>query len=292
METSTRGVVLAVVSAFGFGTLAIFGRLATLAGMALPSLLAFRFLLATPFIWIPLVLTGRLELLRGRDLGLAVGLGAGGYAAMSFLFLTGVNRTGAGLGAIVLYIYPALVVLLAAVVLDERITRITVLAVAIALAGVVLVTIGQPAQIDPLGIGIVLLAAVVYAAYITVSRSVLTRVDAAVLTAHVVPAASLTFLVHGAVTGSMAIPATAEQWSVVVGIAILATAIPILTFFAAVSTIGASHTSIVSTFEPVFTVALGALVLGETLTTSSLAGGVAVLAGVVLVQWERARETS
>lgn len=291
MQASTRGVLLAIVSAASFGTLAIFGRLATLAGMELPALLAFRFLLATPFIWIPLSLTGRLELLRGRDLVIAVGLGAVGYASMSFLFLTGVNLTGAGLGAIILYIYPAIVVVLAAVFLDEPITRVTILAVAVSLAGVVLVTMGQPMQIDPRGVGIVLLGAIVYAGYITLSRTLLTRIDASVLTAHVVPAASLTFLLHGAMTGSMAIPATTEQWWIVLGIAVLATAIPIVSFFAAVAIIGAGRTSIVSTFEPVATVVLGALLLGETITPTSIAGGVAVLTGVVLVQWERTGET-
>lgn len=291
MQSATRGVMLAAMSAFGFGTLAIFGRLAELVGLSLTALLAFRFALATPLVWIPLVAQDRFELLRGRDLGVAVLLGAGGYAAMSFLFLTGVNLTGAGLGAIVLYVYPALVVILAALFLEEPVTRYTVAAVLIAVIGVSLVVTGQPVRIDLRGIAIVLGAALVYAGYITLSGTVLERVPATVLTAHVIPAASLTFLVHGAITGSMQVPATPEQWGVVLGIAVLATAVPILTFFAAVSAIGASRTSIVSTVEPVVTVVLGAVILGETLSRTSVLGGIAVLTGVLLVQYERTRVT-
>jgi len=291
MQSATRGVVLALISALGFGTLAIFGRLSELVGLSLPSLLAFRFALATPLVWLPLLYQGRLELLRGRDLGIAVLLGAGGYAAMSFLFLTGVNIIGAGLGAIVLYIYPALVVILAALFLDERVTKLIVAAVAVAVTGVGLVVTGQPATVDFLGIGTVLLAAAVYAGYITLSGTVLDRVPAAVLTAHVIPAASVTFIVHGLLTGSTQVPATIEQWGVVLGIALFATAIPILTFFAAVTHIGASRTSIVSTLEPVFTVFLGALLLDESLSALSIVGGLAVLSGVFLVQYERARVT-
>ncbi len=289
MQPATRGIVLALISALGFGTLAIFGRLSELVGLSLPSLLAFRFLLATPLVWLPLLYQGRLERLRGRDLGIAVLLGAGGYAAMSFLFLTGVNIVGAGLGAIVLYIYPALVVVLAALFLEERVTKLIVAAVAIAVFGVGLVVTGQPAHIDFLGIATVLLAAIVYAGYITLSGTILGRVSATVLTAHVIPAASVTFIVHGLLTGSTQVPSTPEQWGVVLGIAVFATAIPILTFFAAVTHIGASRTSIVSTLEPVFTVFLGALLLGESLTTVSIIGGVAVLSGVFLVQNERTR---
>lgn len=289
MQSATRGVILAAISAVGFGTLAIFGRLAELVGLSLPALLAFRFALATPLVWIPLVAQDRFELLRGRDLGIAVLLGAGGYAVMSFLFLTGVNLTGAGLGAIVLYIYPAVVVVLAALLLNEPVTKYTVAAVLIALVGVSLVVTGQPVRVDLRGIAIVFGAAVVYAGYITLSGTVLDRVPASVLTAHVIPAASLTFLVHGAITGSMQVPATPAQWGVVLGIAVLATAVPILTFFAAVSAIGASRTSIVSTVEPVVTVVLGAVILEETLSPTSVLGGIAVLTGVLLVQYERTR---
>ncbi len=289
MQSATRGVVLALVSALGFSTLAIFGRLSDIVGLSLPSLLAFRFAIATPLVWLPLLYQGKLKRLHGRDLGIAVLLGAGGYAAMSFLFLNGVNIIGAGLGAIVLYVYPAIVVILAALFLDESITRLIVAAVTLAILGVGLVVTGQPAHVDFLGVGSVLLAAIVYSGYITLSGTILERVSATVLTAHVIPAAALTFLLHGVITGTTQIPATPEQWGVAVGIALFATAIPILTFFAAVTDIGASRTSIVSTLEPVFTVFLGAILLQESLTLVSIVGGTAVLSGVFLVQYERAR---
>jgi drug/metabolite transporter (DMT)-like permease len=289
MQPSTRGVFLALISALGFSTLAIFGRFADLVGMSLPSLLAFRFGLATPLIWAPLIYQGRFQTLKGRDLGIAIFLGAGGYAAMSFLFLSGVNIVGAGLGGILLYVYPAIVVLLAAVFLDEPITKLIIAAVTVAIFGVGLVVTGQPAHVDLIGIVTVLLAAVVYSGYIILSGTILERVSAMVLTAHVIPAGALTFLAHGLLTGSTQVPATPEQWGVAVGIAVFATAIPILTFFAAVTEIGASRTSIVSTLEPVFTVILGVILLGESLSTLSTIGGVAVLIGVFLVQYERAR---
>jgi drug/metabolite transporter (DMT)-like permease len=288
MHARSKGILLAAISAFGFGTLAIFGRLATEAGIDLPTLLAYRFLLATPMVWLPMLAQRRLSPLRGRNLAIGIGLGAVGYAAMSYLFLFGVNLTGAGLGALILYIYPALVVALAATVMDERITRLTVAAALLAVVGVGLVATGQPVRVDPLGVGVLLLAAGVYATYIVLSRHVLQTVSAPALSAHVIPAASVTFVAYTLLTGTFTIPATPYEWGIVVGVAALATAVPILTFFAAVSIVGASRTSVVSTFEPVFTVALGALVLGESLTLGSIVGGSAVLAGVLLIQLERA----
>jgi drug/metabolite transporter (DMT)-like permease len=284
MEAGNRGVALALLSAFGFSTLPIFGRYADLFGISIVTLLLFRFVLATPLIWVPLAAKGELEVMSGRNLGIGIALGAVGYAAVSYLYLFGVNLTGAGLGAIVLYVYPAMVVVIAVTAGYESVTRKTVGAMVMAILGVALVMFGKPAQVDPLGIAIVLGAAVVYAGYITLSRVVLKTVEARRLTAHVIPAAALSFAIIAAVRGAIQIPASPVQWSLVVGVAILATVIPILTFFEAVSIIGASRTSIVSTSEPVFTVILGVLLLGETLSPTSIAGSAAVLTGVVLIQ--------
>ncbi|MFB6113600.1 MAG: DMT family transporter [Halodesulfurarchaeum sp.] len=284
MEARTRGVIYAIISASGFGTLAIFGRYADLLGMSLVTLLAFRFLLATPAIWLPLYATGRLRLLSGRSLAIAIGLGTVGYAAMSFFFLYGVNRTGAGLAGIILYVYPAMVVALAAVFLEERITKRTVVAVGIAILGVAIVMRGQPSRVDPVGVAVVLGAAVVYASYVTISRHVLETVDAPVLSAHVIPGAFVSFLVIGGISGSISVPSGLTAWGVVLGIAVIATAIPILSFFLAIEAIGASRTSIVSTFEPVATVVLGIVLLGEPLSVGTIVGGIAVLSGVLLVQ--------
>lgn len=286
MDERQRGVAFAVLSAAGFGTLAIFGRFAARAGIPIQTLLAYRFLLATPLVWGLLSWRGRLRFLRGRPLALALALGVVGYAAMSGLFLWGVELTTAGLAGILLYVYPAIVLAFAVAFLDERVTRQTVLAVAVALVGVVLVSGGQPSGVNPLGVGVLLLAAVVYAAYITLSRVVLDEIDATTLTAHVIPGAGVTFLASSLASGQARVPATPGQWGIVAGIAVLSTAVPILSFFLAIEAIGASRTSVVSTFEPVFTVALGALLLGEAVTPATVAGGLAVLAGVVLVESE------
>lgn len=284
MDDERVGAVLVLVSATGFATLGIFGKLAGAAGLSIPTVLSLRFVLATAVCWSVLAAQGRLSLLRGRDLAVGVGLGAFGYAAMSTLYFLGLEFMTAGLVGIVLYTYPAFVVVIAVLALDEPVTRRTVLALALALAGVALITGADPAAADPVGVAVMLLAAVVYAGYITVSRTALTSVDATTLTAHVLPAAAGTLLVVGGVTGSLSVPETGYAWGVVAAIAIVATAIPIFTFFAGIERLGASRASILSTVEPAVTVGLGALVLDEQVTVATLAGGALVLAGVLLVQ--------
>lgn len=284
MDDNRVGTLLILFSATGFGTLGIFGKLAFASGLTLGTVLCFRFLIATGFVWTLLGLDGRLTLLRGRALFVGLGLGALGYAAQSALYFWGLEFMSAGLVGIVLYTYPVLVVLISVVVLNERVTRRTVIALTAALAGVALITSVNPSGADPRGIAIVLGAAVVYSAYITISRVTLTTVDAKVLTAHVLPAAGMMFLGYSLATDQLVVPRTFEEWGIVVALGVVATAVPIFAFFAGLARIGASRASIVSTVEPVVTVLLGVAVLGETISPAMVVGGVLVLGGVVLVQ--------
>lgn len=284
MVRDRLGVLLVALSAAGFGTLGIFGKLAFAADLSLSTMLVVRFFLATALVWAVLWSRGSLRLLSGRPLAVALSLGAFGYAAMSGLYFASLSFLTAGLAGIVLYTYPAFVILLSAAALGERVTVRTVLSLVTALAGVVFITEADAAGADVRGIALVLGAAVVYAAYITASRAVLETVEPHTLMAHVLPAAGLAFLVYGTLSNGLSAPTNGYQWSLLLAIAVLATVVPVFAFYTGLERIGAGPTSIVSTVEPVVTVALGAAVLGEPVTTATVLGGGLVLAGVLLVR--------
>jgi drug/metabolite transporter (DMT)-like permease len=283
MDDARVGALFVLCSAAGFGTLGVLGVVAGEEGLSIPTVLFLRFGLATVLVWAVLGARGELELLSGKNLLAGVGLGAFGYAAMSGLYFLGLEFMTAGMVGITLYTYPAFVLLLAATFLEEPVGRRSLAALAATLGGVALITGADPAAADPRGVGIVLLAAVVYASYITVSRTTLSDVSAPTLTAHVMPSAAATFLVVGALTDSLAVPEGSVAWGAVLGIAVLATAAPIFAFFAGLSRIGAGPAAILSAVEPVVTVALGAAFLGEPVSAVVLAGGALVLVGVLLV---------
>lgn len=283
MDDARIGVALVLSSAVGFGTLGVLGVVAGKTGLSIPTVLFFRFGAATAIVWTALGVRGELEVLSGRNLLFGLGLGAFGYAAMSGLYFLGLEFMTAGMVGITLYTYPAFVLLSAAVFLGEPIGARSVTALVATLGGVVLITGADPAAADPRGIGIVLVAAGVYAAYITLSRTTLEDVSAPTLTAHVMPAAAVAFLVVGTVTDSLSIPQGITAWATIVGIAVVATAVPIFAFFAGLSRIGAGPAAILSAVEPVVTVVLGAVFLGESVSAVVVVGGSLVEVGVVLV---------
>lgn len=286
LDSERTGLMLVFLSAVGFGTLGIFGIYAQRADLSIPTVLVFRFLFATIVVWAFLAWRGRLTLLHGRALLIALGLGAFGYATQSGLYFVGLEFMTAGMVAIVLYTYPVFVVILAVALIGERISRSMLVALCFALGGITLVTGANPAGASVVGVLVVLGAALAYAAYITLSRAMLMTIDPMVLTAHVLPAAGTSFVVIGTASGELTIPQTLSAWTILLCLGIFATAIPVVAFFAGLKQIGASRAGIISTAEPPVTVALGAVLFAEPVTMATVIGGVLILIGVIILERE------
>ncbi|WP_224269076.1 DMT family transporter [Haloprofundus salinisoli] len=291
-RSETVGAALVVVSAFGFGTLAVLGQFAFDAGLNVPSVLVLRFTLATVLVWTLLAARRRRSdaserlRLRGRLFLTAVGLGLVGYTGQSALFFWGLEYLTAGVTTLVLYTYPAFVLVLSALVLGEPLTRRRLVALPLVLGGVALVAGVDPAGVSPVGVVIVLGSALVYSGYIVVSRVALADTDGLLLAGHVLPAAAVSFFTYGTATDSLALPTTTDGWLAVAGIAVLSTVVPVVTFFGGLRRIGASRAGLVSTVEPIVAVVLGVLLLSEPFPPTTFAGGALVLVGVWLIHAE------
>lgn len=283
-ETSLGGLQVFAAAA-GFGTLAIFGKLAASTGLDTPTLLLFRFVVATVALWTVFGLLGRAQLLSGRQLRVALAMGTV-YGLMTVLFFEGLVFLPAGLAAVVFYTYPVFVFGISTAALDERVTRPKLLALVVAVAGVGLLVGASPARADPVGVVLVLSAAIGYATYTTGSRAALDTVDPAPLAATALVAAMASVIPYGMVTGGLSFPSGLDQWLLVVGIALVGTAAPVVLFVGGLERIEASQASVIGTSEPAVTVLLGVAVLGEPVTPVLVVGGGLVLCAVLLVQRE------
>jgi len=100
--------------------------------------------------------------------------------------------------------------------------------------------------------------------------------------AHTFLGVTATVLGYGAVTDALSVPATTAGWWLIAGITVVGTVVPILLFSAGLARIEASRASIVSTSEPLTTVGLGIVLLGEAFTVAIGFGAALILSGVVL----------
>jgi drug/metabolite transporter (DMT)-like permease len=273
------GIVLVVVSAAAFGTLPIFGRYAYADGMDALTILFLRFTLAA-ILMLTWLLARRERLPRGSVLLRLVGMGALGYVGQAFAYLTALKFASAGLVALLLYLYPVFVALLAALLLHERLTRAKGVALGVALIGTVL-TVG-PLAGQATGTLLAVTAALVYSVYIIVGTNVMRHVSAAQSSAVIFAAAGMSagglMLVNG-----VHLPATGTGWAAVLSIVVIATLIPVAAFLAGLERIGPTNAAMLSTLEPVVTILLAYWWLGETLAPIALMGGGLILTAVVLI---------
>lgn len=271
-RAALRGVLYVALSAVAFGAMAIFGRYAYAGGADVLGLLIVRFSIAGALL-VAVARRRRVRWPRGRALAAIVGMGALGYVGQSLCYFSALQHAQA-----------SLVALLAAWWLGERLTRAKAVALALCVAGSALMVGGGRGE--PLGIALALGAAVVYSLYIVVGAKAARGVDP-LATVAVICCAAAAMLAMLALARAAAFdapphwPRAAAGWAALVAIALVSTVAAMLAFFAGLARLGAARTSMLSTLEPVVTVALAAALFGETLTPLQWAGGVAILAAVL-----------
>lgn len=274
------GAAYVVASAACFGSLPVFARAAYASGTDTETLLLLRFSIASALLW-AVFAARRASLPRGRWLAVLAAMGGLGYAGQSFFYFTALTLASAGVVALVLYLYPALVTLLSRVVFRHPLSPLQAAAVAMALVGSIL-TVGPAGDARPLGVLLAALAATTYAVYIlTGSR----------LPAEITPTASSTVIITGAAVSYAAVcaarglrlPATPAGWGAALAIAIVCTVAAIFLFQAGLQRLGAVRASVYSTVEPAVTLALAAALLGERLTVLRIAGAALIIGAVLLL---------
>jgi len=273
------GALLIIISAAAFATLPILARFAYAEGLDVLSLMALRFSLSAVVLLGILAVRGE-RLPRGGTLLRLIGMGALGYVGQAFTYLTALHYASPGLVALLLYLYPVFVAVLSMLWLRERLSGLKILALAIALAGLAL-TVG-PGGGQPAGILLAVSAAVIYSVYILVGTRVMQHVSAIQSSAVIFLSAGVTSSLLMVLNGPH-LPRTGNGWIVMAGIVLIATVLPVTTFLAGLGRIGATNAAMLSTLEPVVTVALAALLLGELLKPVTLIGGGLILAAVLLV---------
>jgi drug/metabolite transporter (DMT)-like permease len=273
------GVILVVISAASFGTLAIFGRYAYAEGIDTFTLLFLRFTTAAILMGASLAFR-RESLPRGRSLLSLIGMGAMGYVGQSFCYLSAIKYASAGLVALLLYLYPTFVAILSVIFLKRKLTRLKVFALLLATLGVALTVNPQGGQWT--GILLAVSAAAIYSVYIIIGTGVMQQVSAVQSSTVIFASAGLVYGLLAALNGPHW-PATSFGWITVAAMALIATVIPVATFLGGLKLIGPTDASMLSTLEPVVTVLLAAMLFSELLLPLTLLGGGLILVAVVLL---------
>jgi len=278
---------MVVASASAFGTIPILAKFAYAEGLSPLQVLAYRFLIASVGLAAIALATGQGPAAIGwkRSLPL-LGVGLFLYAGMAGTFFGALTVLPASLAELIAYIYPALVAIGAWAFFSGEMNRRVALALVISFAGLALL-VGTIELRVSLALLLAFASPVLYAGYILASERLTRGVPAVLASALVHAGAAVTLLAVLLVVGPRALPRTVPAWAIVAAIALLPSMFGISLLLAGIARVGATRAAILSTLEPVVTIALAIALLGDRLNAFQALGAVLVLAAVLLMQWRR-----
>lgn len=289
VTTSARGVALILISALGFAAMPLWIKDAYAHGFGPQALVALRFGVVAIVFWAIVVARGGLR--RRPPRGAVISaflLGLTCYALENHLYFAAVDHLDAGIVALVLSIYPALVVGGAIALGRERAQPARMAALALALLGAVLVLSGGAAgALNATGVLLALGSALAYATYLLIGDRLVGALDPFLLLALATSGAAVALTTTALGTGQLVLPAQAAAWQDFAGLVAFSSVLPLAALWCGVRLIGASTAAIVASIEPAATVTLAAVLLGEQLADLQLAGGALVVGAVVLLNARR-----
>ncbi len=250
---------------------------------------ATRFTLATLLLAFWAARRGGLRLPGRADIPLVLALGATAVAGYNALFLYGLELAPASDGAIIVPgLAPVFSMLIAWPVLGERIGGR-------GLAGLLLAFAGVSAVIQPsggvdrdraLGALLFVAGAACWGIYSVLGKSATARFGAVTATLYATATGALMLLPFSiAESGwSKLAGGDAAAWASIAYLAVFGTVLAFVLFYEGVSRIGASRATAFALLVPIFGVLGSVLVLGESIGAGTIVGGVAILAGLWLVQ--------
>lgn len=284
------GLALAIGGVVFFSLRPIFIKLAYAYVTDPVTLLALRMVFSVPFfitaaLWVRGGPAHRP--LAGHELAAVAGLGILSYYGASFLDFIALQYIPAGLGRLLLFTYPTIVVLLSAAFLGKRVTRREIVALALTYAGLALV-FEQSLQDEHrnlwLGAALAFGSSICYALYLVAGAEVITRVGSVRFTAYAMTAASVACILQFfALRPLSALDLPAPVYAYAIAMAVVSTAVPVFMTSEALRRVGANTVAIIGALGPVTTIAFGWLGLEEIMAPLQLVGSLLVLIGVVVI---------
>ncbi len=248
-----------------------------------------RVLVATPLFFAMLARYGETLRPTVAELRLAVPLGLTGVLANQVFFIVGIQRTTPAHSSLVVALLPVTVLVLAALLLGERLTPLKVTGVCVAFAGIFLISLrdGWTFSRETLAGDLLTFCGVCAFSYYTVAgKAVIPRLG-------VLRTTALGFLIGGATMVPLVLPAALRQnweqvtprgWLALAYVVLVGTFLCYLLYYRALAAIESGKVAAFTYLQPVIAGMASYLILGESIQGHFILGGLAVLTGVYLAE--------
>ena len=263
-------------------------------GLDYQEVITIRSVLSLPLFWLwGIVVIGFTGIIKVDRKSLYGALAAGFLCyyiggSLDFYALTLID---AGLERVLLYTYPAIIIVTLALVNRRMPPRTVVCALLMTYMGVVMaIGVFDLAlwQANAFGSSLVLICAVTYAGYFFANELVGKKAGSIVFTIYAMSAATLALVVHYSLNHSIAeLSLSTRAWGLFALMAVFVTVVPLFMLAEGVKQIGAQRAGLLSTVGPASTVILATIFLGEEMLWFQYAGVIVTIIGIVILEWQQ-----
>lgn len=277
----TKGIAFGVLAAFIYGCTPILGKLTYLEGSNSMSLTFYRNFLSIPFLFLMLkykkipIQTNKTE---AKKLAILSLLGS----TLTALTLYGAyNYISVGMTTTIHYIYPVLVTAACILIFKEKVSKEKIIALILSTIGIMMFFEGN---FSIIGVSLALLSGVAYATYILfIDKSGLNSMYPFKISLYCSIFSSIYLFIAGVISGNLVFNMSPKGWAFTILVAFFVSFLANTFIPIGVKYVGPTVTSIVGMFEPITSVVLGILILGEPVTVRNIVACILILAGVFII---------
>ncbi|MGA0346764.1 MAG: DMT family transporter [Alphaproteobacteria bacterium] len=276
---SFLGYLIVAIGALSLAGNNVFAVVSFEAGASPLSLITGRMIITLISLFLFMKWCGRQIALPRHERNFALGLGVLN-GLMAYCLLSAFDKVAVGFAILVFYFYPLLTGLYAWITGQERLTRGLLLGLIGGFTGLVIALEVTGDNSNLFGLLFAAAASILMAANALLSSRVLTPQNSLSVTLHMHIASALIFVIAFIIVGDADLPKNARGWVSYFSVPIFYM-IGVTAFFYGISCIGAVRSSVIMNLEPIGSIALGFIVLGQILSPSQLIGATCVIVSLI-----------
>lgn len=284
MNRNLTGILYISLSSLSFGLIPILAKLSYKGGANTNTVLFLRFLFAS-FILFYYLIRNKISLrISFRQVIMVVALGTFGYSVTTVCLFASYDYIAVGMATTILYLYPALVTVLSLIIYKEKITLKKSISLIVSFIGILSLIGFRTINLSIRGTILALLSALFYSFYVIgVSHNEIKKLNSYLLSFYISLVVAISMLFIGVTSNDLDFRINFYSLVCIVLLAFISTVVALMAFLEGVRIIGPSRAAIFSNLEPLVSLILGFLILGEKITIGMALGSVLIIISILIL---------
>jgi drug/metabolite transporter (DMT)-like permease len=281
------GILLILISSIGYAFMPILSVKPLIEGTAVSTLLFMRFGVTALLLW-PYIIIKKIKFkLPFKTTLYLILLCLIGFVVATVAINNAYIYVSGSIATLLLFTHPILVMVFEKFIVKTRITKKKLLAIIITTIGLVVVLyVKEPLNVKGIIFGFI--TSVSYAIYcIGLTEKNVQTINGVAVTAYMATTTTIAMAIMCLIKDVPLISTSQSVVTSAVLLALFSTILASITFYEALSRIGASSTTLISSVEPMIVVLLSAIFLNEVFTYNTIVGGIIIIIGIIILEYKK-----